>query len=77
MKDKQRLAKAIIGKMIDYCDNIQELMDTFDNSYDRYVSEIAFQYSCNMCVLQIGELAARLSDEVKVEYPQIPWRKIC
>lgn len=29
-----------------------------------------------MCVVQIGELAAQLSDEVKSQNPSIPWRII-
>ena len=29
-----------------------------------------------MCVVQIGELASQLSEEIKVKSPAIPWRDI-
>lgn len=76
MKDKKRLTKVIVTKMADYCGNICHIMSAFNNDYNRYVSDIIFQYSCNMCVLQIGELTARLSDEFKAKYPEIPWKQI-
>ena len=32
--------------------------------------------STSMCILQIGELTARLSDDTKEQLPEIPWRMI-
>lgn len=29
-----------------------------------------------MCIVQIGELAGRLSDDVKDAYPEVPWKEI-
>ena len=37
--------------------------------------DISFQYACNMCIIQIGELANRLSDEVKETNKDIPMLK--
>lgn len=39
-------------------------------------ADISFQYSCNMCIIQLGELANRLSDEAKESSQNIPWRAI-
>ena len=35
-----------------------------------------FQDGCCMCVVQIGELVAQLSDEAKSKDLSIPWRAI-
>ena len=73
MKDKDYI---VIKKMIDYCNNIEELMERFDNDFEKYKTDISFQYSCNMCILQIGELVSRLSEEIKDNNSDIPWNSI-
>ena len=55
----------LIKKMIKYCDDIGTLMTKFDMDFERYKTDISFQYSCNMCIIQIGELANRVSEEIK------------
>ena len=76
MRNKRDTTKIVLQKMIGYCDNIDELMQKYNSSFELYVSDISFQYSCNMCVLQIGELTTRLSDDFKAQHPEIPWRLI-
>lgn len=66
----------LIKKMIKYCDDIGTLMTRFDTDFERYKADISFQYSCNMCIIQLGELANRLSDEAKESSQNIPWRAI-
>lgn len=68
--------KNTIKKMIEYCQDIEYLMTKYDESYELYQTDISFQYSCNMCIIQIGELVTRLSDEFKENNPQIPWKTI-
>lgn len=51
-------------------------MTRFDTDFKRYKADISFQYSCNMCIIQLGELANRLSDEAKESSQNIPWRAI-
>ena len=65
-----------IKKMIKYCDDIGTLMTKFDMDFERYKTDISFQYSCNMCIIQIGELANRVSEETKGYSKNIPWRAI-
>lgn len=62
--------------MIGYCKDIEKLMEKFDRNFQNYQSDIAFQYSCNMCIIQIGELVSRLSEEVQQKDSDIPWRAI-
>ena len=68
--------RVVLQKMIGYCDDISDLMDRFGKSYESYATDIAYQYAAAMCVLQIGELVSRLSDEAKEATKQIPWRLI-
>lgn len=73
MKDEDIV---IIKKMIKYCNDINTLMVRFHKDFELYKKDISFQYACNMCIIQIGELANRLSDEVKETNKGIPWRAI-
>lgn len=68
--------KAIIRKMIQYCEDIESLMKRFNYSYTVYEEDISFQYSCNMCIIQIGELVNRLSEDFTENHPEIPWHAI-
>lgn len=66
----------IIKKIIKYCDDINTLMTRFDKDFEKYKTDISFQYACNMCIIQIGELANRLSEETKEGSKSIPWQAI-
>ena len=66
----------IIKKMIKYCNDVNILLTRFNMDFERYKTDISFQYACNMCIIQIGELANRLSDEKKEGNKNIPWRAI-
>ena len=66
----------IVKKMLKYCNDINSLLVRFDTDFERYKTDISFQYACNMCIIQIGELANRLSDEMKESSKNIPWRAI-
>ncbi|MBD5531263.1 MAG: DUF86 domain-containing protein [Lachnospiraceae bacterium] len=73
MKNEDNL---IIKKMIKYCNDVNILLTRFNMDFERYKTDISFQYACNMCIIQIGELANRLSDEQKEGSKNIPWRAI-
>lgn len=66
----------IAKKMLKYCNDIDSLLVRFNIDFERYKTDISFQYACNMCIIQIGELANRLSDEMKESSKNIPWRAI-
>lgn len=51
-------------------------MVRFNNEFEQYKVDISFQYACNMCFIQIGELVNRLSGEVQTKYNHIPWHAI-
>lgn len=70
MNDKD---KSVIEKMIKYCSDIDFLMNKYQSDFQIYKTDISFQYACNMCIIQIGELVNRLSDGFLEKHKQIPW----
>ena len=64
------------NKMIKYCEDIELLIKKYNQDFRRYTTDISFQYSCNMCIIQLGELAFKLSEDVVSQNPQIPWQAI-
>lgn len=73
MRDRDR---EVLKKMIKYCSDIDFLMKKYMSDYEVYRTDISFQYACNMCIIQIGELVSRLSDEFLELYNEIPWHAI-
>lgn len=68
--------KLVVEKMIKYCSDIDFLMKKYQSDFQIYKTDISFQYACNMCIIQIGELVSRLSDRFLEEHDQIPWHAI-
>jgi len=73
MKNKDYI---IIQRIIDYCNDISDLVMEFGDSYEIFTSKYSYQLAINMCIIQIGELASRLSDEIKEVYNIIPWQAV-
>ena len=63
----------VLKKIIKYCNDVELLVEKYDNSFEAYVSDISFQYSANMCIIQIGELVGRLSEDFTQSNKDIPW----
>ena len=68
--------RTALEKILRYCQDIETLMARYDRSFENYVHDIAFQYACSMCLIQIGEAAGRLSAEIQQANSDIPWRAI-
>lgn len=66
----------ILKRIIKYCQQIKRTCGFFGNTQEKFEAETIFQDACCMCILQIGELAGKLSDETKRQIPDIPWREI-
>ena len=73
MKNSDR---EILRKIVKYCDDVEYLKEKYNFDFTKYENDISFQYSCNMCIIQIGELVSRLSNEFIEEYNMIPWYAI-
>ena len=62
---------SILEHIVGYCDQIEETIRRFGNDYGVFSTDAAA-----LCVLQIGELAGKLTDEFRAEHPGAPWRQI-
>lgn len=45
----------ILEHIIGYCDQIEETIQRFGNSYDIFSSDAIYRNAAALCVLQIGE----------------------
>lgn len=66
----------ILEKILKYCSEIEAAHDDFGRSFERFCSSSTYRNAVAMCLLQIGELTNKLSEEFKSEHRQIPWRAI-
>lgn len=66
----------VLNKIIGYCNDIEFLKEKYNCSFEKFENDISFQYSCNMCIIQIGELVGRLSEGFISIHGEIPWHAI-
>lgn len=76
MRSRRDTDRVVIQKILEYCDMIETALNTFGRSFDTYVGNNAFRHSCDMCVIQIGELTTRFTADFKTQHSDIPWHKI-
>ena len=74
MKNKDII---VLKKILEYCNQVSEACNMFDNDYDKFVNISVFQNACCMCILQIGELCKVVSEELKGQAKAIPWKEWC
>jgi uncharacterized protein with HEPN domain len=73
MRDRDSV---ILQKIIQYADDISETIARFALTYDRFRNDRVAKNAVSMCVLQIGELAGKLTDTFKAKHSEMPWRDI-
>jgi len=66
----------ILKKLVRYCNEIDMLVERFGKSREVFISDFAYQRACAMCILQIGELSSRLSEEFRSKYAKVAWAHI-
>ena len=66
----------ILGKIIQYADEIEKTLERFNNDREIFAHDFVYKNAVSMCILQIGELVGKLSDDFKANYPVMPWRDI-
>lgn len=66
----------VIGYMLEYCREIDITLHYFGASEESFRENCIFRNSVSMCLLQIGELARKLSPEFVAEHPEQPWYKM-
>ena len=66
----------IIEHMLRYCQEIDTTLSYFGASEETFYANCIFRNSVSLCLLQIGELARKLSPEFVSEHPEQPWHKM-
>ena len=66
----------ILEKILVYCGQIDEAMHDYGDNYAAFTNSSTYRNAVCMCILQIGELAAHLSDDFKNQYNAMPWQQI-
>ncbi len=66
----------IVAHILRYCSQIETAHLDLGSSKDRFDQSTTYQNAVAMCILQIGELVGRLTDDFKTEHSIIPWHKI-
>ena len=66
----------ILGHIIEYCDDVAETITRFAGSKETFMNDRIFRNACAMPLMQIGELAKNLSDDVSDIDKTIPWKEI-
>ena len=74
--DKAKKDLNIISYIFAYCIEIEQTVQRFGNTYESFASDKIYRNAVMMCILQIGELAGRLSSEFTATYRAVPWRSI-
>ena len=66
----------IVEHILRYCNQVETAHQDFGRSKDRFIESTTYQNAISMCILQIGELVGRLTDDFKTANSDIPWHKI-
>jgi uncharacterized protein with HEPN domain len=66
----------ILEKMIQYANEIAYTIQKFNLDYVKFAEDFIVKNAVSMCILQIGELVNKLSDEFKNIYNALPWEDI-
>lgn len=66
----------ITKKILQYADEIELTILRFELTREKFEEDFVVRNAISMCILQIGELVGKLSDEFKNKYNKMPWREI-
>ncbi len=70
-------SKPYIEKIIEFCDRMLSYLEEYDYDYDKFKSSHMLQDACCLCIIQIGETVAHMSQKDLVpDVPSIPWQVI-
>ena len=66
----------IVEHIIAYCDDIMHAVERFQGGKEQFASDRVFRNACAMPLMQIGELAKKLTDDIGGMDASIPWKDI-
>ena len=66
----------ILEHIVSYCQQIEQTVARFGDDAEIFQSDPIYRNAAALCILQIGELVGKLTDEFRTQHPAIPWRQI-
>lgn len=65
----------ILEHIVSYCEQIELTVERFGDSYDTFQADAIYRNAAALCILQIGELVGKLTEDFRNSHDAIPWRK--
>ena len=59
-----------------YCQQIEQTVERFGNDTEIFQADPIYRNAAALCILQIGELVGKPTDEFRAQHPAVPWRQI-
>ena len=75
MSERERDLR-LLQHIVAYCDQVDMAAARFGRSFQIFDQDPVYRNAVALCILQIGELVGRLSEEFRDTHAQIPWRQI-
>ena len=66
----------VLEHIVVYCQQIEQTVERFGSSAETFQSDPIYRNAAALCILQIGELVGKLTDEFREQHPAVPWRQI-
>ena len=66
----------VLEKIINYSERISATIERFELDYEKFASDFVVRDAISMCLLQIGELANKLSHDFRKSHSEVEWQKI-
>ena len=67
---------SILQHIISYCEQIEQTVEHFGNEAEIFAENKIYRNAAALCILQIGELVGKLTEEFRQQHPAVPWRQI-
>ena len=67
---------SILEHIVSYCEQIELTVERFGDRYDTFQTDAIYRNAAALCILQIGELVGKLTEDFRNSHDTIPWRKI-
>ncbi len=66
----------VLKHIVRYCTEVEHTTERFGMSFETFSKDFVYKNAVALCILQIGELTAKLTVEFKETYAQMPWNQI-
>ena len=66
----------IVEHIIAYCDDVIHAVERFEGGKEKFATDRVFRNACAMPLMQIGELAKKLTDDIIRMDTTIPWKDV-